>query len=71
MVQWGRGLGVIDSPDVPGGCFVLFSNSVGIGYRSLPTAKRLSLLTGSQDSSRMVTTFERCKSGRLRRPPTR
>jgi CspA family cold shock protein len=29
------GWGVIDSPDVPGGCFVSFSNIVGVGYRSL------------------------------------
>jgi cold shock protein len=29
------GWGVIDSPEVPGGAFVLFSNIVGVGYRSL------------------------------------
>src|ERR1700733_608702 len=30
-----EGCGVIDSPEVPGGCFVLFSNIVGVGYRNL------------------------------------
>jgi CspA family cold shock protein len=30
-----EGWGVIDAPEVPGGCFVLFSNIVGVGYRSL------------------------------------
>ena len=29
------GWGVIDSPEVPGGCFVHFSNIVGVGYRKL------------------------------------
>ncbi|HWD55498.1 MAG TPA: cold shock domain-containing protein [Acidimicrobiales bacterium] len=30
-----EGWGVIDSPEVPGGCFVHFSNIVGVGYRNL------------------------------------
>jgi CspA family cold shock protein len=30
-----EGWGIIDSPEVPGGCFVHFSNIVGVGYRNL------------------------------------
>lgn len=30
-----EGWGVIDAPEVPGGCFVIFSNIVGVGYRNL------------------------------------
>ncbi|MGH8981301.1 MAG: cold shock domain-containing protein [Acidimicrobiales bacterium] len=30
-----QGWGVIDASEVPGGCFVHFSNIVGVGYRDL------------------------------------
>jgi CspA family cold shock protein len=47
-VRWFNedGWGVIDSPEVPGGCFVTFSNIVGAGYRNL------------NDGERVVFTFE-------------
>jgi CspA family cold shock protein len=41
-----QGWGVIDSAEVPGGCFVHFSNIVGEGYRNL------------NDGQRVVFTFE-------------
>ena len=49
IVRWfdgEQGWGVIDSPEVPGGCFVHFSNIVGEGYRNL------------NDGQRVVFTFE-------------
>ena len=41
-----QGWGVIDAPEVPGGCFVIFSNIVGEGYRNL------------DDGSAVVFTYE-------------
>jgi cold shock protein len=38
IVRWfngEEGWGVIGSAEVPGGCFVHFSNTVGVGYRNL------------------------------------
>lgn len=49
IVRWfdgEEGWGVIDSPEVPGGCFVHFSNIVGAGYRKL------------DDGQNVVFTFE-------------
>ena len=36
-----QGWGVIDSPEVPGGCFVHFSNIVGDGYRNLDEGQKI------------------------------
>jgi CspA family cold shock protein len=36
-----QGWGVIDSPEVPGGCFVHFSNIVGDGYRKLDEGQKV------------------------------
>jgi cold shock protein len=36
-----QGWGVIDAPDVPGGCFVHFSNIAGVGYRSLDDGQQV------------------------------
>jgi cold shock protein len=36
-----EGWGAIDSPEVPGGCFVHFSNIVGEGYRNLSDGQRV------------------------------
>lgn len=41
-----EGWGVIDAPEVPGGCFVLFSSIVGAGDRSL------------DDDQKVMFTFE-------------
>lgn len=38
-----EGWGVIDSAETPGGCFVHFSNIVGVGYRSLRAGERVTL----------------------------
>ena len=37
-----EGWGVIDSPDVPGGCFVHYSNIRMVGYRALQAGERVS-----------------------------
>jgi cold shock protein len=36
-----EGWGVIDSPDVPGGCFVHYSNLDTSGYRTLQAGQRV------------------------------
>jgi CspA family cold shock protein len=38
----GEGWGVIDGPDVPGGCWVHFSAIAGEGYRQLTPGQRVS-----------------------------
>jgi cold shock protein len=37
-----EGWGVIDGPDVPGGCWVHFSAIAGVGYRQLSAGQRVS-----------------------------
>ncbi len=37
-----EGWGVVDGPDVPGGCWVHFSAIVGDGYRQLSAGQRVS-----------------------------
>jgi cold shock protein len=44
VVRWfnaDEGWGVIDSPEVPGGCFVHFSNIQAPGYRELRDGQRV------------------------------
>lgn len=44
VVRWfdgEQGWGVIDAPEVPGGCFVIFFNIVGEGYRSLQDGQKV------------------------------
>lgn len=38
-----EGWGVIDAPELPGGCFVHFSNIVGPGYRTLDAGETVHL----------------------------
>ena len=47
-----EGWGVIDGPDVPGGCWVHFSAIAGDGYRQLSAGQRVSFHAeeASQDS---------------------
>jgi CspA family cold shock protein len=39
----GEGWGVIDAAETPGGCFVLFSDIVGVRYRNLRAGERVTL----------------------------
>jgi CspA family cold shock protein len=46
IVRWWdgeEGWGVVDGPEVPGGCFVHFSNIVGTGYRVLTEGQRVTM----------------------------
>ncbi len=44
MVRWfdaDQGWGVIDAPEVPGGCFVLFADIQMTGYRQLQAGQHV------------------------------
>jgi CspA family cold shock protein len=44
VVRWfnpDEGWGVVDAPEVPGGCFVHFSHINGDGYRTLDDGQRV------------------------------
>ena len=42
-----EGWGILDSPGVPGGCFVHFSNIVGVGYWDLDDGQEVSACNSS------------------------